>query len=170
MNLRLGLAAAALLALSACTNNTFGRAASDAANAPGGAGAGGIGAISETSIEYFQTAIGDTVRFQVDQATLTPEAIATLDAQAGWLNANPDKTAVVEGHADEQGTREYNIALGARRAAAVFNYLVSRGVADNRLETVSFGKERPLAVCSDESCWSQNRRAQTVVRGGGLGS
>ena len=169
---KLALAAAALMALSACTNNTFGRAASDAAaNAgAGGIGSGALGNISETSLEYFQSAIGDTVRFPVDQATLTPEAIAILDAQANWLTVNGDKTAVIEGHADEQGTREYNLALGARRAAAVFNYLSSRGVADSRLQTVTFGKERPLEVCSNESCWSKNRRAQTVVRGGGLGS
>lgn len=170
---KFGLAAAALLALTACANNDFGRAASEAAgnSATGGVigGGGALGDISETSIEFFRAGIGDTVLFPVDQANLTPEAIAILDAQAGWLASNTDKAAVIEGHADEQGTREYNLALGARRAAAVFNYLSSRGVADNRLQTVTFGKERPLEVCSNESCWSKNRRAQTVVRGG-LGS
>lgn len=172
MTTKFAVAAVALLALSGCANNPFNRAAEDASVA--GVGAGGIdgaslGAISETSIEFFQTQVGDTVLFPVDQSSLTPEAIAILDAQVAWLAANPDKTAVIEGHADEQGTREYNLALGARRAAAVFNYISSKGIADGRLETVTFGKERPLAICSDETCWSKNRRAQTTVRGG-LGS
>lgn len=173
MTLKYTVAAVALLALSGCANNPFNRAAQEAtapsATAGAGIDGGSLGPISSTSIEYFQSTVGDTVLFPVDQSTLTPGAIAILDAQVAWLVANPDKTAVIEGHADEQGTREYNLALGARRAAAVFNYISSRGIADSRLETITYGKERPLAVCSDESCWSKNRRAQTVVRGG-LGS
>jgi peptidoglycan-associated lipoprotein len=91
---------------------------------------------------------------------------ATLNGQATWLNENTDFTAVIEGHADEQGTREYNVALGARRANAVREYLISRGVAGNRLQTVSYGKERPIEVCSNESCYAQNRRAVTVLASG----
>ncbi len=124
------------------------------------------GPIDESSIAYFQQTIGDTVLFQVDQHTLTPEAIAILNQQAAWLNANPTATVLIEGHADEQGTRDYNTALGGRRANAVSAYLVSQGVADNRIQIISYGKERPLAVCSSETCWSQNRRAVTIVTSG----
>ena len=107
--------------------------------------------------------------FAVDQSSLSAEAQATLDAQAQWLMTNSDYLAVIEGHADEQGTRDYNLALGARRANAVREYLISQGVPSNRLQTVSYGKERPLAICSDETCYSQNRRAVTVVSVGQLG-
>lgn len=117
--------------------------------------------------EYFVATIGDRVHFDVDQSTLNPAARAILDAQAGWLTEYADYTALIEGHADEQGTREYNLALGARRAAAVKEYLVSRGIAADRLRTVTYGKERPIEVCSNESCWSQNRRAVTVLDGTG---
>ena len=98
--------------------------------------------------------------------TVNDAAVTLLDAQAAWLNANMQYTATVEGHADEQGTREYNMALSARRAQAVYNYLISRGVAANRLNTVPFGKDKPLAICSEEDCWSKHRRAVTVVAGG----
>ena len=102
----------------------------------------------------------------MDQSTLTAEAQAVLDQQAVWLTQNGEYRALIEGHADEQGTREYNLALGARRASAVQNYLISRGVAPGRLQTISYGKERPLAICSDESCYSQNRRSVTVITAG----
>jgi peptidoglycan-associated lipoprotein len=115
---------------------------------------------------YFAQTIGDKVLFAVDQSVLTPEAQATLASQAQWLNQHPEYTAIVEGHADEQGTREYNLALGARRASAVQAYLISQGVVGSRLKTVSYGKERPLAVCSEESCFAQNRRAVTVIGAG----
>jgi peptidoglycan-associated lipoprotein len=95
---------------------------------------------------------------------LTAQSRATLDKQAQWLNTYSQYSQfTVEGHADERGTREYNIALGARRAQAVRNYLISRGIAVNRIRTISYGKERPVAVCDDISCWSQNRRAVTVL-------
>ena len=116
-----------------------------------------------TSPAYFNQVVGDRVLFAVDESALTAQGQATLDAQANWLLANPDFTAVIEGHADEQGTREYNIALGARRATAVQEYLVARGIPANRLRTVSFGKERPVEICSDEACYSQNRRSVTVL-------
>jgi peptidoglycan-associated lipoprotein len=94
---------------------------------------------------------------------LTPQSIATLDKQAEWLQRYNRYAFTIEGHADERGTREYNIALGARRAQTVREYLISRGVQANRMRTISYGKERPVAVCNDISCWSQNRRAVTVL-------
>lgn len=161
-----GLILTTALALGACTNpDRFG-------NGAGGAGAGingGIlpgGANDPTSPAYFQATVGDRVLFAVDQSTLTPEGRAVLDGQAGWLMSNTAYTAIIEGHADEQGTREYNIALGARRATAVQDYLISRGVSGGRLQTISYGKERPVEVCSDESCYSRNRRAVTVLAAG----
>lgn len=153
-----------MAALGACTNaDRFG------AGGAGGAGAGGAlgGSVSDpTSPAYFNEAIGDRVLFAVDQSTLSPVATATLDGQARWLMTNTDYSALIEGHADEQGTREYNIALGARRAEAVQTYLISRGVAPNRLRTISYGKERPIEICSDETCYAQNRRAVTVITAG----
>ncbi|MEM6308922.1 MAG: peptidoglycan-associated lipoprotein Pal [Pseudomonadota bacterium] len=122
-----------------------------------------------TSVAYFQQTVGDRVLFEVDQATLTPQGQATLDGQATWLTTNPVYNAVVEGHADEQGTREYNLALGARRADAARNYLISRGVAANRVQTVTFGKERPAEICSEEACYAKNRRAVTVLAAGASG-
>ena len=112
---------------------------------------------------YFSQRVGDRVFFAVDTATLTPEGRATLDGQAQWLASNSDYLAIIEGHADEQGTREYNLALGARRANTVREYLVSRGVNSARLRTISYGKERPVEVCADEACYSKNRRAVTII-------
>lgn len=160
------------LGLTACTNpNKYG-AGADAYGA-GGAGAGaGItpGSASDpASPAYFQANVGDRVLFPVDQSSLTSEARATLDGQASWLANNTAFNATIEGHADEQGTREYNLALGARRANAVQEYLMSRGVAGTRLKTVSYGKERPIEICSEEACYAQNRRAVTVLQAG-LGS
>lgn len=156
----------AALSLAACSGaNRFGGGAGGA----GGDAASGVvpGTASDPrSAAYFQQAVGDRVLFEVDQSTLTPAAQATLDGQAAWLLTNTDFTAVIEGHADEQGTREYNLALGARRANEARAYLISRGVAGNRLQVVSYGKERPIEVCSDEVCYAKNRRAVTVLAGG----
>ena len=110
--------------------------------------------------------VGDRVFFETDSTDLTSTAQAVLDKQAAWLQNYARYSFTVEGHADERGTREYNFALGARRAEVTKNYLISRGVAASRIRTVSFGKERPVAVCDDISCWSQNRRAVTVLSGG----
>lgn len=164
---RMAMAAAALVALGACTS-------ADRFGPGGGAATGGFGAdggiagsaSDPTSPAFFNETIGDRVLFAVDQSTLTTEAQAVLDQQAVWLTQNGEYRALIEGHADEQGTREYNLALGARRASAVQNYLISRGVAPGRLQTISYGKERPLAICSDESCYSQNRRSVTVITAG----
>ncbi|WP_116084483.1 peptidoglycan-associated lipoprotein Pal [Tropicimonas sp. IMCC34011] len=125
------------------------------------------GANDPTSTAYFQQTIGDRVLFPVDQSTLTGEARNTLTQQAQWMQRNPEYAATVEGHADEQGTREYNLALGARRANSVQEYLISQGVAGSRLKTVSYGKERPIEVCSTEACYSRNRRAVTVLNASG---
>jgi peptidoglycan-associated lipoprotein len=108
--------------------------------------------------------VGDRVFFETDSSALTTTAQATLDKQAAWLNQYTNYRILMEGHADERGTREYNIALGARRASVVVNYLVSKGVNVQRIQQKSFGKERPVAICDDISCWSQNRRAVTVVQ------
>ncbi len=156
-----------VLATAACTNpDRFGGGAGGAGadGAGAGIGAGAAGSASDpASPLFFNQTIGDRVLFVVDQSTLTPAGQAILDGQAQWLLTNADYRAVVEGHADEQGTREYNLALGFRRANAVREYLVSRGVPAGRLEVTSYGKERPIAVCSNESCYSQNRRAVTVL-------
>mgnify|MGYP000002908062 CR=1 FL=1 len=124
---------------------------------------GAGGAATPGSQQEFLVTVGDRVFFETDSSVLTAEAQATLDKQAVWLNRYPQYRVLIEGHADERGTREYNIALGARRAAAAVNYLVSRGVNQNRITSKSFGKERPVAICNDISCWSQNRRAVTVL-------
>ena len=116
------------------------------------------------SQQEFLVTVGDRVFFETDSSSLTSTAQATLDKQAAWLNKYTNYRILMEGHADERGTREYNIALGARRASVVVNYLVSKGVNSQRIQQKSFGKERPVAICDDISCWSQNRRAVTVVQ------
>ncbi len=118
---------------------------------------------SEVSAPDLQANFGNTVLFPEDQSFLTAAAKATLDSQALWLSRN-NVNVLIEGHADEQGTREYNLALGAKRAAAVRDYLAIKGVPSSRMDVITYGKERPLATCSEESCWSKNRRAVTVVR------
>ncbi len=160
----------AVLGLAACNNpDRFGAGGAGGAGDAGGFGAGGIGTSGlgdpsdPRSIAYFNQAVGDRVLFAVDQSTLSPEGRMVLQGQAQWLNSNPDYAIIIEGHADEQGTREYNLGLGERRASAVQNFLISQGVAANRMRTVSYGKERPIEVCSDEACYSKNRRAVTVL-------
>lgn len=160
---------AAALALGACTNpDRFGAGGEDTGFGTGSlANAVVPGSASDpTSTAFFQQSVGDRVLFLVDQSTLTDQGRATLDAQATWLMTNTDYNAVIEGHADEQGTREYNLALGARRANAAQEYLVSKGVSQARLRVVSYGKERPIEICSNEACYAKNRRAVTVLAGG----
>ena len=161
----------AVLGLAACNNpNRYG-AGGAGADGAGGSGLGGDGVSTSglgdpsnpASVAYFNQTVGDRVQFVVDQSTLTDEARGVLNGQAAWLNANPDYAIIIEGHADEQGTRDYNIALGARRADSVKNYLIAQGISASRMQTVSYGKERPIAVCSEESCYAQNRRAVTVL-------
>ena len=128
---------------------------------------GAAGVANPGSAQDFDLNVGDTVYFETDSASITPIAAQTLDKQAQWLQRYGNYAIRIEGHADERGTREYNLALGARRATATKNYLVSHGVAANRISTISYGKERPVATCDNISCWSQNRRTVTVLRGAG---
>ena len=115
------------------------------------------------SKEYFDYEIGDRVFFALNESALSDEAKEILIKQAEWLEGNPDSTIVIEGHADERGTREYNLALGARRSEAVRTFLLQQGIGAVRMSTVSYGKERPFAACSDETCWSKNRRVVTQI-------
>jgi peptidoglycan-associated lipoprotein len=124
------------------------------------------GAAAPGSAQDFVSTVGDRVFFETDSTNLTPTATATLDRQAQWLQHYPHHTFIIEGHADERGTREYNFSLAARRAQSVQDYLVARGIAGSRFRVVSYGKERPVAVCNDISCWSQNRRGVTVLASG----
>jgi peptidoglycan-associated lipoprotein len=153
-------ALAATLLLAACAK----KPGSD----PGGLSVGVTGgAATPGSSQDFVVNVGDRVFFDTDSTVLTAQSRQTLDRQAQWLNQYPRYNFTIEGHADERGTREYNIALGARRAAVTRDYLIGRGVAAGRIRTISYGKERPVAVCNDISCWSQNRRAVTVISGAG---
>jgi peptidoglycan-associated lipoprotein len=150
------------LAVTGCAKKPVPNSASEL-----GLGANGAnGAATPGSEREFTLNVGDRIFFDTDSSSIRADAQATLARQAQWLNQYPNYAITVEGHADERGTREYNIALGARRAAATRDFLGSQGVASNRIKTTSFGKERPVAVCDDISCWSQNRRAVTVLGGG----
>ncbi|MBC8013904.1 MAG: peptidoglycan-associated lipoprotein Pal [Methyloceanibacter sp.] len=131
-------------------------------------GLGGEGPATPGTERDFAVNVGDIVRFQVDSSSLTGEAQGILRNQARWLNQYSQYTITVQGHADERGTREYNLALGARRAMSVRAFLASQGVTAARIRTISYGKERPVAVCDDISCWSQNRRAQTILNNGAV--
>jgi peptidoglycan-associated lipoprotein len=162
----------AALGLAACNNPD--RYGAGGAGGAGGDGVGGTG-IDTTglgdpndpaSIAYFNQTVGDKVLFAVDQSNLSDEARGILAGQARWLQTNPGYAVIIEGHADEQGTREYNIALGARRATAVQNFLIAQGIPANRMRTISYGKERPLEICSEEACYAKNRRAVTVLSAG----
>src|SRR4029077_14901895 len=151
--LKLAAVLAVALSMGACANKSMTADAMANAAPPG-------------SQQDFVVNVGDRVFFESDQTDLTAQARATLDKQAQWLSRYTNYQFTIEGHADERGTREYNTALGARRAQSVREYLVARGVAANRMRTISYGKERPVAVCNDISCWSQNRRAVTVLNAG----
>jgi peptidoglycan-associated lipoprotein len=152
------------LALGACTKKN---AASSLEGNPNGVDDSQMaGNAIAGSAEDFQVNVGDRVYFLVDQSSLTDEGQETLRKQAAWLQQYPDVAIQVEGHSDERGTREYNIALSARRATASRNYLISQGVDAGRISSIAFGKERPASLCDAESCWSQNRRSVTVITGG----
>ncbi len=119
--------------------------------------------ISQKDLDYFKNLVGDTVLFTVDKSDLRPDALDVLNSQLDWLEDKKFLPITIQGHADEQGTREYNLALGARRATSVKNYFLAKGIEAGRINIVTYGKERPLRVCSNEECWSKNRRAVTVV-------
>ena len=121
-------------------------------------------ATTSSSAQYLVQNVGDRVFFQTDQSNLDGSARATLRNQAQWLSQNSSVNLIIEGHADERGTREYNLALGARRANAVRDFLISEGVNGSRLQTISYGKERPVSLCSEEACWSKNRRSVATIR------
>ena len=149
------------LALAACSKKTQ----PDLDAGLNGAGTG-LGVQAPGSKGEFEKVIGDRVFFPNDQTSLTPEGEDTLAKQAAWLTQYANVTVQVEGHADERGTREYNISLSARRATAVRGFLIAHGVAGKRISSIAYGKERPVALCDAEQCWSQNRRAVTVITGG----
>ena len=149
-SVRLAVMVLGLLAIAGCAKQTPDQTAMGGAAVPG-------------SQQDFIVNVGDRVFFETDSSELTPQARDTLDKQAQWLTQYNRYAFTIEGHADERGTREYNIALGARRAQTAREYLISRGVMAQRMHTISYGKERPVAVCNDISCWSQNRRAVTVL-------
>ena len=159
----IAIALVAILAVSGCATkknlpNNAGDLGLNGANGAGGA---------PGSTQDFTVNVGDRIFFDTDSSVIRTDAQATLTKQAQWLQQYPNYPITVEGHADERGTREYNIALGARRAAATRDFLASNGVPAGRMKTISYGKERPVAVCDDISCWSQNRRAVTVLGGAG---
>ena len=160
------LALACALSLAACTKKKT--ASLDGAGLGAGDTAGLSGSEAQVpgSAADFSTNVGDRVFFANDQSDLTPEAQETLVKQANWLQQYPDVLVQIEGHADERGTREYNIALSARRATAARNFLISRGISAKRISSIAYGKERPAAFCDAEECWSQNRRAVTVITSG----
>lgn len=161
------------LALAACNNPRPGMFGGGGTNGFGGDTGVTTGTLGDpnnpASIAHFQQRIGDRVFFTDDSSELTPEARSTLQGQAAWLRANPQFAVLIEGHADERGTREYNLGLGERRADAVNRFLVSEGVAPDRIRTVTYGKERPVEACAEPRCWNLNRRAVTVVSGGVTG-
>ncbi|CAK0749456.1 Peptidoglycan-associated lipoprotein [Azospirillaceae bacterium] len=147
----------AVVLVSACADDPT------SSNKNTGGGGGLTSSIRPGSQEDLAANVGDRVFFEFDRSDLSAEARATLDRQAAWLKNYGSVSFTVEGHCDERGTREYNIGLGNRRAAAVRNYLVARGVSGNRLKTISYGKERPAVLGSGESAWAQNRRGVSVV-------
>ena len=154
---RIALICCCFLALAACSKK----------NQPDLEG-DGAGTAVPGSEKDFAINVGDRIYFIVDTSTLTPEAQETLRRQAAWLKQYPNVTVQVEGHADERGTREYNISLSARRATATREFLIAQGVQGNRISSIAYGKERPVALCDAEQCYSQNRRSVTVITGGAV--
>ena len=154
---KIAVALCCVLALTACSKKNTPNL--EAANA-------GLGASTPGSESDFATNVGDRIYFVVDQADLTPEGEEILGKQAAWLQQYPGVSIQMEGHSDERGTREYNIALSARRATAAREFLIAQGVEASRISSIAYGKERPAALCDAEQCWSQNRRAVTVITGG----
>jgi peptidoglycan-associated lipoprotein len=171
MSLRLLSVIAAVLLLAACesTPENTGMAGSGGGGSGSGMSTTQQGPRPGTNEDHVAN-VGDRVFFDTDRSTIRPDGRATLDKQSTWLKKYPSTTITIEGHADERGTREYNLALGNRRATAVKNYLVATGINPNRITTISYGKERPAVVGSNEQAWAQNRRAVTVVTSSQAGS
>lgn len=147
----------AVFLLSACDTNPSGTATDNGAGMNNFSNNGSMGSLDA------EGKVGDRVFFELDSSQLDNEAQATLSKQAEWLKSNANVKLTVEGHCDERGTREYNIALGERRATAVKKFLVGLGIPSNRISTISYGKERPAIIGSDDASWSQNRRAVSVA-------
>ncbi len=160
LSFKFAAALCCVLALSACSKKST---PDLEANAAAGVGAGEALPGSE---QDFAVNVGDRVYFAEDQSVLAPEAQETLRRQVSWLQKYPGVSIQVEGHADERGTREYNISLSARRATAAREFLIAQGIEAARISSIAYGKERPAALCDAEQCWSQNRRAVTVITGG----
>jgi peptidoglycan-associated lipoprotein len=174
MIIRLIPALSALLLLAACAGGSDGidPNAQQASAETGGPidstmepnPAGGVdGQALPGSAKEFETTVGNTVHFDTDSYSLNAEAQASLQKQAAWLQKYPQHTVTIEGHADERGTREYNLALGDRRATTVMNYLAALGIDKGRLSEVSYGKEKPVCVDASDSCWNENRRGVTAL-------
>lgn len=168
-SLRIAFAVVALSVMAACssvqeTGPGGSRISESIATQPG------PGNVEKGTQQDLVVNVGDRVFFQTDSASLTAQARDTLKKQAAWLKMYPARSVTIEGHCDERGTRDYNLALGARRANAVRDYLVSLGTESSRVRTISYGKERPVALCGNDQCWSQNRRSVTVVNDSGVGS
>lgn len=157
VSFKIALAFCGVLALAGCSKKSTPNL--EAASA-------GQGMAAPGSEKDFALNVGDRVFFQNDQSSLSAEAQETLRRQAQWLKKYADVTIQVEGHADERGTREYNLALSARRATAAREFLIAQGIEPGRISSIAYGKERPVALCDAEQCWSQNRRAVTVITGG----
>ncbi len=174
MKLRFLSVVAAAVLLAACQSTPDSEATTAGAGATGDAGAqasepaaverGTVSRVEPGSQADLVAAVGDRVFFAFDKYDLTPQARETLKQQAAWMKRYPDVEVVVEGHCDERGTREYNLALGERRANSVRDYLIALGVSPDRITTISYGKERPMALGSNEAAWAQNRRGVTVVQ------
>ena len=158
---------ASLLLLSACSSTPSDQGAGAGS---GGAGAGGAGQIVAGSDRDFIVNVGDRVYFDLDKFNIRNDQRAQLEKQAAWLKRYPAVQVTVEGHADERGTREYNLALGEKRANSAKDFLVANGIPANRVKVISYGKERPVALGHDEASWAQNRRAVTVITSGAAGS
>ena len=156
------VAATFLLAACETASQVSGDSASTSASNTASSSSASSSAADKTPAEKLAQ-VGDTVNFDFDSAELTVSARSTLNRQAAFLSLNPDLMIVIEGHADERGTREYNLALGERRATAVRDYLVAKGINAARVRTVSYGKERPAVSGSDEAAWAKNRRASTIL-------
>lgn len=160
---KISAAFAALLLVAACSSTPESTATTDTGGSSTTTTAAAATGPVAGSPEDFTVNVGDRVFFDFDKYDLKPEARAQLEQQAAWLKTYPQYTFIVEGHCDERGTREYNLALGERRATSVKNYLVALGIDPNRVQTISYGKERPEALGSNEAAWAQNRRAVTVL-------
>lgn len=156
-------AVASVLTLAACTDKPK---AVETAPPPNSMSSSTTSTIVPGSAEDLRVNVGDTVHFDYDAYNVTDEGRSVLQRQAAWLAKYPSVRLTVEGHCDERGTREYNLALGARRANSVKEYLVSVGVSAGRVDTISYGKERPICTESDEGCYAQNRRGVTTITGG----